>query len=163
MTPEQLNAARQAGLDAWFTIARQQCTVLQAFCTAGLEASAGLTRDALAHTRALADATTFQDAVALTVAAAPAQVEKLRGHARAGLVCAQRQHALCDELVATQRAQATALLDQWPAESVPGGAQLVQTVRTASDAVYAAYESWSQQVRQVGEMMGSASAPASAA
>ncbi len=159
MTPEQYAAGQQAGLDAWFAIARQQCTVLQAFCTASLDATLGLTRDALTHARALADAQTVQDAVTLALAATPAQVEKLRGHARAGLTCAQRQHALCDELVATQRVQATALLDQWPAESVPGGAQLAQAARTASDTVYAAYEAWSQQLRQISEMMGRTGAP----
>lgn len=159
MTPEEYATGQQAGLDAWFAIARQQCTVLQAFCTAGLEASIGITRDALAHTRALADARTMQDAVALTLAATPAQVEKLRDHARAGLTCAQRQHTLCDEMVATQRAQTTAFLEQWAVESVPGGAQMAQAARMTSDSVYAAYESWSQQVRQMSETMIRTGAP----
>lgn len=160
MTPEQNTAGQQAGLDAWFAIVRQQCTVLQAFCTASLDATFGLTCDALAQARALADARTVQDAVTLALAATPAQVEKLRGHARAGLTCAQRQHALCDEVVATQRAQTAAFLEQWPAESVPGGAQMAQAARMASDTVYAAYESWSQQVRQMSETMAGISAQA---
>jgi hypothetical protein len=159
MTPEQYAAAQQAGLDAWFALARQQCSLLQAFCAAGVDATLDLTRDGLTQARALADARTVQDAVALTLAATPAQVEKLRGHARAGLTCAQRQHALCDEMVATQRAQTTSFLEQWSAESVPGGAQMTQVMRMASDTVYAAYESWSQQVRQMSETMVRTSAP----
>ena len=152
MTPEQIAATQQVGLATLQQFARQQFAALEQLSAWGLSTTKTAVEDSLAHTHALLNARTPQDAVTLNLAAAPKRIEQLTNDARALLTLALQQREAFDTLAASQHVQTTALIKEWANQGAP--AQITDAMKMATDAAHAAYAGWAAFAKQTADFIG---------
>lgn len=156
LTPEQVTASSQAGVEALLGLAKVQFGAFERLFAINLTAAKSALEDSAGYTRALLGAKDLQEATNIATAAAQPAIEKALAYSRSVHEVSTWVQGDYTRVFEAQSAEASkniaALLDKFTKNAPAGSDVAVTAVKSALAAANSAYDSFTKVAKQATEI-----------